>query len=187
MGRKMDDLILEAAFGTAYTGKTGATTVNFDSNMVIALDYVESGSTADSGLTIGKLRRAKELLDSQENDPDEARYIAVTAKQVTDLLRTTEVTSVDYNTVKALVEGKIDSFMGFNFIRTQRVPTEATATHRRCPAWVQSGLLLAISYEIGVDIGPRRDKRNAIQVYVTMGLGATRMNELKIVEVKCHE
>jgi hypothetical protein len=188
MGRKMDDLVFEAMYGTAYTGKTGATSVSFDTAMDIDLNYVESGSATDSGLTIGKLRKAKELLDAEENDPDEERFIAVTAKQVTDLLKTTEVTSSDYNTVKALVEGKIDTFMGFKFIKSQRVPTESgEPLHRRCPAWVRSGVLLAISYEIGVDISQRKDKRNSTQVYVTMGLGSTRMNEKKIVEIKCHE
>lgn len=187
MGRKMDDIILEAAFGSAWTGKTGATEVPFPASQDIDLNYVESGAPADSGLTIAKLRKAKEMLDAAEVDPDEERFIAPTAKQVTDLLRTTEVTSSDYNTVKALVEGKIDTFMGFKFIRTQRVLTEATATHRRVPCWVKSGILLAVSYDINVDIGPRRDKRNSIQVYVCMGLGATRMTEEKIVEIKCHE
>lgn len=191
MGRKKDDLILEAMFGSAWTGKTGATEVTWasvTSTQTIAINYVESGGAADSGLTIGKLRKAKELMDAAEVDPDEARYIAVTAKQVTDLLKTTEVTSSDYNTVKALVEGKVDSFMGFQFIRTQRVKAvSGSADHRRVPCWVKSGLLLATSYEINVDIGPRRDKRNSTQVYVSMGLGATRMNEYKLVEILCHE
>lgn len=190
MGRKKDDLILEAAFGSAYTGKTGATEVLWSTytGQVIALNYVESGSATDSGLTIGKLRKAKELLDAAEVDPDEERFIAVTAKQVTDLLKTTEVTSSDYNSVKALVEGKIDSFMGFTFKRTQRVATQSgESAHRRCPCWVKSGILLATSYEISVDIGPRRDKRNSTQVYVTMGIGASRMNEYKVVEILCHE
>lgn len=49
-----------------------------------------------------------------------------------NLLRETEVSSYDFNNVKALVEGKIDTFMGFKFIRTQRLPKQKRES---VPAW----------------------------------------------------
>jgi len=186
LGRKMDEIILDAAFASAYTGKTGSSTVSFPSSQQVAVDYVESGAAANSGLTIGKLRRAKQILDANEVDPTERRYIAVTAKQVNDLLRTTEVTSADFNTVRALVQGELNSFMGFEFVRTELVRTNASS-HRRVCCWAQSGLLLAVGADITVDIGPRRDKRNSTQVYVSASFGATRMEEEKVVELICAE
>ena len=183
MGRKMDDVIIAAAFGVAQTGKSGTTQVNFPtSTNQIAVNYVESGSAANSAITIGKLRQAKEILDSEENDPDEERFLALSAHDVHALLRTTEATSADYNTVKALVEGKLDTFMGFKFIRTERLQKDSNG-YNRCIAWVKSKLLLAVSQDIAVDIGPRRDKRNSLQVYVSMGIGATRMEEVGVVEI----
>ena len=186
LGRKMDDVIIENAFGTAYSGKTGSTSVTHPSGDVIAVNYVESGSATNSGLTIGKLREAKRLLDSQENDPSDPRYCAVTAKQVNDLLQTTEVTSSDYNSVKALVQGEINSFMGFLFVRTERVATDSN-DYRRVIAWAKSGMLLAMGKDITADIGPRRDKRNSTQVYCSASFGATRMEEGKVLEIKCSE
>lgn len=186
LGRKMDEVILDAAFGSVYTGKTGATTVTFPSTQQIAVDYVESGAATNSGLTIAKLRKAKQILDANEVDPTERRYIAVTAKQVTDLLKTTEVSSADYNTVRALVQGELNTFMGFEFVRTELVRTNAS-NHRRVLAWAQSGLLLAVGQDIITDIGPRRDKRNSTQVYVSASFGATRMEEEKVVEIICAE
>ena len=186
LGRKMDEVILDAAFGSVYTGKTGATTVTFPSSQQVAVDYVETGATANSGLTIAKLRKAKQILDANEVDPTERRYIAVTAKQVTDLLRTTEVSSADYNTVRALVQGELNTFMGFEFVRTELVRTNAS-NHRRVVAWAQSGLLVAVGQDIVTDIGPRRDKRNSTQVYVSASFGATRMEEEKVVEIICAE
>ena len=186
LGRKMDEIILDAAFGSVFTGKTGSSTVSFPSSQQIAVVYVESGAAANSGLTIGKLRRAKQILDANEVDPTERRYIAVTAKQVNDLLRTTEVTSADFNTVRALVQGELNSFMGFEFVRTELVRTNASS-HRRVCCWAQSGLLLAVGSDITVDIGPRRDKRNSTQVYVSASFGATRMEEEKVVEIICAE
>ncbi len=186
MGRKMDDMIISAAFDTAYTGKNGTSTVSFPAANQVAVDYVESGAAANGNLTIGKLRRAKEILDAYDNDPDEERIMTCTANSLHSLLRNIEITSQDYNVVKALVEGKVDTFMGFQFVRTQRLQTDASG-YRRHIAWVKSKLLLAVSQDPMVDVGPRRDKRNSMQVYVTMGIGATRMEEEGVVEIKVDE
>lgn len=187
LGRKQDDILIEAAFGTAYTGKTGATSVTFASASDIAVNYVESGTAANSNLTIGKLRRARYLLDKAEaaNEGEADLFIAVDPSQIQSLLRTTEVTNSDYNTVKALVAGEIDTYMGFKFIRTNRLPVASSI--RSVIAWERQGLLLATGMEIKVDVGPRRDKRNAIQVYVCANFGATRMWEEKVLRIKCDE
>jgi hypothetical protein len=186
MGRKMDDMIIQSAFDLAYTGKTGATTVAFPAENTVPVDYVEKGTAANSNLTIGKLRRAKEILDSYDNDPDEPRIITVTANSVHSLLTTTEVTNSDYNVIKALVEGRVDTYMGFLFVRTQRLLTDATG-YRRHICWIMSKLLLAVSQDPIVDVSVRNDKRNSVQVYVAMGLGATRMEEEGVVEIKVDE
>lgn len=187
LGRAMDDVIIESAFGTAYTGKTGATQVAFDTNFSIAQDYVESGSAADSNLTIAKLRRTRLLLtrSDQLDDDMEMLYMAVTASQIDSLLRTTEVTSADYNTVKALAAGAIDTFMGIKFIRLERLTKVSTV--RQCIAWATGGLLLSVADEVNVDVGPRRDKRNSTQIYVCGSFGATRMWEQKVVRIYCVE
>lgn len=186
MGRKMDDMIISSAFDTAYTGKNGTSTVSFPAANQVAVNYVESGAAANGNLTIGKLRRAKEILDAYDNDPDEERIMTCTANSLHSLLRNIEITSQDYNVVKSLVEGKVDTFMGFQFVRTQRLQTDASG-YRRHIAWVKSKLLLAVSQDPMVDVGPRRDKRNSMQVYVTMGIGATRMEEEGVVEIKVDE
>lgn len=185
-GRKVDDVIVDAAFGTAYTGKTGATTVTFPNASLIAVDYVESGSAANSNLTIAKLRRARYLLDANEAADDGEDLVAVVhASQMQALLRTTEITSADYNTVKALVEGKVDTFMGWKFVRMNRLPKSGNV--RSCLFFARGALLCAIGTDLTVDIGPRRDKRNSIQVYACMSLGATRMWEEKCLKVNCDE
>jgi hypothetical protein len=47
--------------------------------------------------------------------------------------------------------------------------------------------LLAIGLDIVTDVGPRRDKNMATQVYLGMSIGATRMDEKGIVEIDCKE
>ena len=188
LGRKVDDVIIEAFTDVAYTGKTGATQVTFPATSEIAVNYVESGVAANSNLTIGKLRRARFLLTSTEafNEEDEEMlFCAYTASQVQSLLRTTEVTNADYNTIKALVKGEIDTFMGFEFVRTERL-TKASDI-RDIFFYPKSAVKLGIADELNVDIGPRRDKRNSVQVYVAGSFGATRMWEEKVLRAKCDE
>ena len=187
MGRAIDDEIIAAAFATSYTGEDGTTTVAFPSAQQIAVDNWDYGTgSGNAGLTISKLISAKTLLDEAEADEDEQRYIACSGKQIANLLATTETTSADYNTVKALVEGKINHFMGFDFIRTQRLLTDAS-TYRRVMAWNQSGIKLGIGKDIKARVTERGDKRFSMYAYYCMTIGATRMEEEKVVEIKCAE
>ena len=175
MGRAMDDVIISAALGTAFTGETGSTsTANANS--------IAHGS---AGLTIAKLREAKETLDLGSVDPAIPRHIIVSPKQITDLLGTTEVTSSDFNTVKALANGEINSFLGFNFIVSNRLSLSGST--RSCIAYAQDGIALAVGKDVQARIDERADKSYATQVYYCMSIGATRMEEAKVVEVQATE
>ena len=190
MNRKMDREILTAMFATAYTGASGATTVAFPAAQQVAVNSWAFGAgTGNAGLTISKLIEAKQKLDANEVDGDESmaeRFIAVTARQVSDLLATTEATSGDFAEVKALVRGEIDSFMGFKFIRTQLVPTDGSS-YRRVACWQRAGVYLGVNEDITGDIGPRRDKNNANQASCFSSFGAARVEEARVVEIKCSE
>lgn len=177
-GRAMDDEIIAAALGTTYTGKAGGTSTTFPSGQII-----DSGGSA--AMTVAKLRSTKKLF--WDNDVDEGipLYIAMGPKQFDDLLGTTEVTSSDYNTVKALVRGDVDTFMGFKFIRTTRLSVASNI--RSCIAWAQDGLLLALGADIKTKMSERPDKSYAMQVYACMTIGATRMEEEKVVQIDCTE
>ena len=174
MGRAMDDVIIAAANGNARTGKTGQNTVALPAGQKIAV--------AASGFTLAKLLQTKEILDAAENDPDELRYVACPAKDITVLLNTTQVTSTDYNTVRALAAGQIDTFLGFKFIRTQRLGLTPGAD-RACLAWRESALTLAVGLNPTVKISERADKSYSTQVYYAMSIGATRMEEEGVVEI----
>ena len=180
MGRAIDDEIISAAFGTAYTGETGSTSTTFPSGQQVGV-----GSPA-AGLSIAKLVEAKQLLDEANVDTTLPRYVAVAPEQLADLLNITTVTSSDYNTVKALVQGEIDTFLGFKFLVSTRLSSE-TGVNRRVIAWAEDGLLLSIGKDITAKIDERADKGYATQVYYAMSIGATRMEEEKVVEIKCRE
>ena len=178
MGRAMDDVIISAALGTAQTGKDGATSTALPSAQKIAV--------ASSGLTIAKLVSAKEILDSGNVDPSIPRHIVVSPKQVSDLLNNTTVTSSDYNTVKALAMGEINTFVGFQFHVSNRLNTDGSGD-RQVIAFASDGIKLAVGKEPAARIDERADKSYATQVYYCQSIGATRMEESKVVEIACSE
>ena len=188
IGRAKDTAIITAATGTAYTGKDGGTPLAFadDDGTEVAVDYVESGAAANSNLTIGKLRKAKSILGVNEAVEDgEPLYAIVAQSQIDSLLRTTEVTSADYNVIKALVNGTVDSFMGFQFKRTQLAVVASNI--RDCIFYAKNGLLLTEPEEMYVRISERADKSHSMQVYVRASFGSVRMEGKKVVRVKCDE
>ena len=178
LGRAQDDEIIAALSGTAFTGETGSTSTALPSSQKIT----ESGT---AGLTIAKLRSAKEILDAASVDPSIARYIAVSPKQITDLLGTTEVTSSDFNSVKALANGEVNSFLGFNFIVSNRLTS--ASSKRLCLVWAMDGCKMAVGQDLMTRIDERSDKGYAHQVYVCQSIGATRMEEDKVVTIQAHE
>jgi hypothetical protein len=149
----------------------------------------------------------KRIFDSNEVFKERKRYFALTSYQLYDLLGEDEVTSADFNTIRALVQGDVDTYMGFKFIMTELLPRSASnvtytvtngvvstgtgtitaAKSRRCFAWAQDAILLSIGKDIMARIGERADKSYATQVYICMGIGATRMEEEAVVEVICSE
>ena len=177
MGRAMDDAIIEAATGTSKTCKSGGTSTTLPSGQQIA------GGSAD--LTLAKLIQAKKILDSNSVDPSITRHIAVSPDQIEALLNTTTVTSSDFNTVKALVQGEINTFLGFQFHVSNRLAK--SGNDRTCFAWAQDGIKLAVGKDVTSRIDERADKSYSTQVYYCASFGATRMEEEKVVQIICDE
>jgi|TARA_R110000823_G_scaffold226078_1_gene353821 hypothetical protein len=178
LGRAIDDVIISAATGTSLTGEDGTTSTAFPSG--------QTAATTAGGLTIAKLREAMQLLIAAEVDVDnEALYCAIGAQQHDDLLGQTQAISLDFTNKPVLVDGRIRSFMGFNFIDSQRLALSGTDRTAFC--WAQSGLHLGIWNDITVNISDRPDKSHSTQVYVKGTFGATRVEEEKVVAITCSE
>ena len=182
MGRSMDDVIIDALGGTAYTGEAGGTSTSLPSTQKFAT------SQQTDGLTIAKLLDAKKKMDLKDVDPSLKRYVVCGATQISDLLNTTEVKNSDYNTVKALAMGQVNSFLGFEFIMSNRLDFDATYTDDRLVfAFTEDAVKLAVGKDITARIDERADKSYSTQVYYCMSIGATRMEEEKVVQIPCDE
>lgn len=185
--RRKDQIIIESAFGTAYTGKEGKTQITFPDSQTITTNGAIGITTPTDGLTIAKLLAAREMLWRAEVDEMLPLYCVCSARQLIDMLNTTEVKNADYNTVKALAMGQINSFLGFTFIRSELLPYDVGNTTRDCLIYAKDGILLAKAEDINVKVGERADKNYSTQVYVEMDLGGARMEECKVIKVRCKE
>jgi len=178
MGRAMDDVIIAAATGTAFTGETGATSES-------AQTAIAASVGTGTGLNLVKLTTAKRLLDDADVDPSIPRHIIVGPEQLQNLLAVEQVTSSDYNTVKALVQGEIDSYLGFKFTVSNRLAK--SGNDRTCIVYAEDGITLGIGKDISARIDERADKSYATQVYYCQSIGATRMEKAKVVPITCTE
>jgi len=97
VGRRQDQLILDALIASS-TSNTVASSVG----------------GANTNMNLDKLLAAKKALDAK-NVPMDNRHIIIHANNLAGVLGETKVTSSDFNTVKALVNGELNTFLGFTF------------------------------------------------------------------------
>lgn len=191
--RLVDDFIIAAATNDAKTGRyDDLVNTPLPDEQIIDYDYVSGGTDLNGpGLSIGKLIRAREMIISANNDPNEPRYLACSERQLSDLLGHPKVQSIDYNNIKALVHGEVDTFMGFKFISTERLLSTAAAGAappvRHCFAWVRSGLHFGTWNGLEVFVDRRADKNYTWQIYMRATIGSTRTQEKKLVQINCAE
>ena len=215
MGRAIDDFIIDGALNSAFSGTDGQTAVPFPATQIVSdasinnLSSVDTGSNDSGQLSPQRLLAAKLLFDQADVDPDEERYIAVSPTGIQTMLSHAVTNSADYNTVKALAEGAVDTYVGFKFIMTNRLPTASSTafgpferttyasspwtsgngvsatTDRLFFAWAHTGLGLAVQEDIKVEIAKDPSMSFATRVYLEMVLGATRIEEARVVAVPC--
>lgn len=208
LNRKKDDIFISGLLGTAMTGEYGQTSVALPNDQkLVCIDENGASFMNVYSLTLVqlKLELAENINDGDSMEGDVAnRFFAWSPYEKQSLLNTTKATSSDYAAVKALVNGAIDTYMGFKFITTNRLPITLDVTYyddatgevldantdqtlaagaTRCVAWIMDGMVSSVGDELSIDVGPRRDKKVSQQVYLCHSVGATRMEEEKVVEL----
>ena len=185
VGIQMDKIIYQALGGTAYRGETGANTVTFPAGKTVAVDFESSGT--NTGLTTAKIRRAAKLMNAQ-GVPAYDRTFVCSATGLEQLLGSTTVTSSDYNSVKALVSGELDTWMGFKFVVLPdgiiNVDSNNIADYF---AFQKTGICFGMLEELFLRVEERADKSYSKQVYYEINGGAGRLEEAKVIKVKADE
>ena len=188
--RQFDDLVIAAFTATALTGVESGTSTSILAGNTVS---VSVGGTA-SNLNVAKLKKGYELMLTNEVDVDsDPIYCAITAKQNTALLNEIQIISADFKQEQkpAVMNGRVMSFLGINFIHSQRLATgtdDASGTSRSIPLWAKSGMHLGLWSDVQSKIRMAEElKGNPWEVYLYMSAGATRLEEKKIVRIWASE
>lgn len=170
IGRRMDQLVLDAlnASGTSLTVAT-------------------SIGGAASNMNIEKLIEAKKLLDAN-NVPSEGRCMIIHANNLAGMLGETQITSADFASVKALVQGDIDTFLGFKFVTIGDrdeggLPLPSTRT---CFAFHRDALGMGIGMNQKSEINYVPEKTSFL-VSSMFSAGAVAIDDDGIVKISCTE
>lgn len=171
LGRALDNEFYTQVRGNALTGENGTT--------LVALPAAQKIAHGGVGMTKAKIIQAAKILNLAEV-PMEDRFFVIESNGLEDLLNDTTITSADFNAVKLLMTGEIDTFMGFKWIvyNFAIVGTEyfAIAYHR-------SAVGIGMWKDITTRVSERDDKSYATQVYVCSSFGATRIQDNGLVEI----
>lgn len=190
-GREWDKVILTAAIGTAQTGvnnSAGATALGtetwpFTDRKSVSHRITESGTV---GLTVAKLRQAKRIFDSIQV-PTAGRVLFIDAYGIEDLLETTEVTSTDYNTVKALASGDVNTFLGFTFELVDSDLMTVASSIVSAVAMQQGAVGFGVSVDQWTRIWERTDRSGDMEAYINTAVGAVRRSGERVVEVQYYQ
>jgi N4-gp56 family major capsid protein len=170
IGRRMDQLVIDA-LNASSTSLTVATTIG----------------GAGTNMNIEKLIEAKKLLDAN-NVPSEGRCMIIHANNLAGMLGETEITSSDFATVKALVSGEVDTFMGFKFVTLGDrdeggLPLPSTRT---CFAFHKDAMGMGIGMNQKSEINYVPEKTSFL-VSSMFSAGAVAIDDEGIVKISCTE
>jgi hypothetical protein len=171
IGRRQDQLILDALTASS------ATSVSNDIG----------GS--DTNMNVAKLRSAAQTLNAA-NVPMDGRHIIIHASSLASLLSETAVTSSDFNTVKALVQGEINTFLGFTFHvlgdRTEGGLIKDGSNDRTCFAFHKDAVGLAEGIAPKTEINYVPEKTSFL-IASMFSAGAVAIDDEGIVKIVCRE
>ncbi len=172
LGRKIDDVIIESAIGTAKTGETGSGTASTSSSVAIT----------SSNLNLERMATVKKALDDKDVEPDD-RFIVITPTALSKSLQEQKMSSADYAAVKALVNGEINTFMGFTWITSTRLPLGSDSGLAGL-AYHRYALCLAMAAAPKVRTDERLDLSYSWQIYYELNIGAVRLEEDRLVRLR---
>jgi len=165
----------------------------------IKLDALTASSTSltvsndiggtDTNLNLAKIREAKRLLDGN-NVPKEGRYFTMHADGLASLLGETEIGSTDYNAVRALVQGEVNTYLGFTFITFGDMDEGGLAidgsSDRSSFAWHKDALGYAESMSQKTEINYVPEKTSWL-VTSMLSAGAVAIDDEGIVKITTRE
>ena len=129
-GRKIDDLVIEAAFADVAIGKAGGNTVSVQDESIgingttggvkSVLGTLPAASTPVT-MELAKILTMSEIFMDANVPETDRKYWVISPKDHRAMLDIEEVASSDYVNGRPLVSGSVGHFMGFDFFVSTRL------------------------------------------------------------------
>lgn len=170
MMRQIDDIVIAAATGNAQDGAGGS----------VAFPAGQTVGTGSEEIDIDFILQVQQKFDENDVDPDEPRVFVIGPKQKRSLMNLVQVTSSDFQAVKALSTGYLPNFLGFDWIVSNRLLSPAT-DEINCLAFTPKAIGLHVAGDIASRVAERPDMSFAWQVYLMLHMAAVRVEDEHIV------
>ena len=140
-------------------------------------------------MNLAKLREAAALLNTN-NVPKAGRHLLMHADQLNNLLSETAVTSLDFASTRALVDGQVNQFLGFTIhtigdMDEGGLPKDGS-NDRTCFAWHESALGYAESISQRTEINYVPEKTSFL-VNAILSAGSVAIDDEGICKITCRE
>lgn len=179
-------IIIPSFFRDVVAGREKDRTISFDAvNHVIGEDV---GGT-DTGINYHKLTAARRILLENEVDVStEELFIGISPQQEEWALHMHEAKSSDFRGLGIIVndQGELVRLGSFRPIVSTKLTTVATDV-LACPVWCRSGVGLTTWKDPVVSLNYRPDKNMTLQLFCEQRAGAVRMQEGKVLQMRCQE
>lgn len=176
MNRKIDDIIISAANDPSRDGAGGSVT----------FPPAQSIGSATDIISLDTFLEVQEVFAANDVDPDETKVMVIGPTQQRKLMSLTQVTSADYQTMKALATGYLPNFMGFDIIVSNRLgktTTPPAGGEIYCLSFTKKAIGLHVARNMSPEVAPRPDMSFSWQFYADMDLGAIRVEDEHLVQI----
>ena len=173
MKRKIDDILIAAATGTALNGD--GTTSTFPAGQVVG--------DGTGVISIDNILEVQEKFYKNDIDPDESKVMVISPTVQRKLMSLMEVTSGDYQNSKALATGMLPNWMGFDWVVSNRllVPVVGQIS---CLAFTKRALGFQVNRDITAKVAEDPSLSFAWRIYAMMTMGAVRIEDEHIVHLR---
>jgi len=193
-GRDRDKTLIDGIRGTVQGGKTGATAIPFGTDQVIAVNFVHSGTPANSGMSFDKIVEINRLFGvgnvmGQDNETQSAGTIVLSYNQIADLLHEPKFTSADYSEIRRLHQGHVINLMGLSIkaVDADLLPYNAGTDVRTCYAFARNSVVFGIAENPMSWVDELPTGKHDVQLRTEWGWGCTRLDEEGVISIACDE
>ncbi|MBC8132451.1 MAG: hypothetical protein H7X95_05670 [Deltaproteobacteria bacterium] len=192
-GRQMDATIIQGCIGGVRAGKTGGTTITLPAEQAIAVNFVDSGTPANSGMTFAKLLEIATMfgvdqVTGQDIEDHSQACVIVSPRQVKNLLNEQKLTSSDFGLQRLMTGEVVNAFgLAIKSVAPHLLPYDSGTDIRTCVAFAREAMVFGMVESPMSRVDDLIEGDYDVQIYSSWGWGACRKIDEGVITIACDE